>query len=114
MFTVTLAPLIGFYDGVFGPGVGSFFMVAFVWVMGQGILRAVSNSKLLNAACNLGALTVFSLSGTIILPVAVCMALAAFVGAQVGARCATRFGPRLIKPLLIAICCFMAIKLLVG
>lgn len=114
VFTVTLAPLIGFYDGVFGPGVGSFFMVAFVWVMGQGILRAVSNSKLLNASCNLGALAIFSVSGNIVLPVALCMAFAAFLGAQAGARCATRFGPRLIKPLLIVICCSMAIKLLVG
>src|ERR1700712_865500 len=111
-FCLLAAPLIGFYDGVFGPGVGSFFMVAFVVLMGQGVLRAMANSKLLNASCNLGALTVFSTQGTIILPLAMAMAVAAFAGAQLGTRCAVRFGSQLIKPLLVIICCFMAIKLI--
>ena len=111
-FSMSIAPLIGFYDGVFGPGVGSFFMLAFVILMGQGILRAVSSSKLLNASSNIGALLVFSISGAIVLPIALSMAAAAFVGAQLGARCAVRFGPRVIKPLLITVCCIMAGKLL--
>lgn len=114
VFSVTIAPLVGFYDGVFGPGVGSFFMVAFVLLMGQGILRAVSNSKLLNASSNIGALIIFSIKGTIILPIALCMAAGAFIGAQLGARCAVRFGPRIIKPLLIIVCCIMAAKLLIS
>lgn len=110
-FTLLLAPLIGFYDGVFGPGVGSFFMVAFVLTMGHGVLRAMSHSKLLNASCNLGALSVFSVMGTIIWPIALIMAVAAFLGAQLGARCAVRFGAHLIKPLLVTACFIMAIKL---
>jgi len=114
VFCLTLAPLIGFYDGVFGPGVGSFYMVAFVLTMGQGILRAVCNAKLLNASCNLGALLVFAMLGNIILPLALAMGVAAFVGAQLGARCAVRFGSRLIKPLLIGVCCLMAGKLLLA
>lgn len=114
VFCLTLAPLIGFYDGVFGPGVGSFYMVAFVLIMGQGILRAVCNAKLLNASCNLGALLVFAMLGNIILPLALAMGVAAFFGAQLGARCAVRFGSRLIKPLLIGVCCLMAGKLLLA
>ncbi|MFB4391954.1 MULTISPECIES: TSUP family transporter [unclassified Pseudomonas] len=114
VFCLTAAPLIGFYDGVFGPGVGSFFMLACVILLGQHLLRALCNSKLLNAACNLGALSVFSLSGAIIWPLALAMAAAAFIGAQLGARCAVRFGPRLIKPLLVCVCCVMALKLLLG
>lgn len=114
LFCITVAPIIGFYDGIFGPGVGSFFMLACVILLGQHLLQAVCNSKLLNAACNLGALSVFSLSGAIIWPLALAMALCAIVGAQLGARCALYFGPKLIKPLLIAVCCLMAIKLLLG
>lgn len=110
-FTLLVAPLIGFYDGVFGPGVGSFFMVAFTFLMGHGMLRAVSHSKLLNASCNLGALAVFSVMGTIVWPIALAMAGAAFIGAQLGARCAVRFGGHLIKPLLVTACVIMAIKL---
>ncbi|MFK3819659.1 TSUP family transporter [Pseudomonas sp. NPDC089407] len=112
LFCITAAPIIGFYDGIFGPGVGSFFMLACVILLGQHLLQAVCSSKLLNAACNLGALSVFSLSGAIIWPLAITMALAAFAGAQLGARCAVHFGPRLIKPLLVCVCCIMATKLL--
>lgn len=112
LFCMAVAPVIGFYDGIFGPGVGSFFMLACVILLGQHLIQAVCNAKLLNAACNLGALSVFSLSGAIIWPLALAMAFAAFVGAQLGARSAVRFGPRLIKPLLICVCCIMALKLL--
>jgi uncharacterized membrane protein YfcA len=112
LFCLAVAPIIGFYDGIFGPGVGSFFMLACVILLGQHLIQAVCNSKLLNAACNLGALSVFSLSGAIIWPLALAMAFAAFVGAQLGARCAVHFGPRLIKPLLVCVCCIMALKLL--
>lgn len=112
LFCVLVAPLLGFYDGVFGPGVGSFFMLALMLLLGQGLLRAVGNSKLLNAACNLGALSVFIGSGTIIWPLALAMALLAMLGAQLGARCAVYFGPRLIRPLVVMVCCVMALKLL--
>lgn len=111
-FTLTLVPLIGFYDGIFGPDTGSFFMVAFTLLLGQNILQAVCNSKLLNASCNLGALLVFMLGGAILWPLALTMAACAIVGAQAGARCALHFGPRLIKPLLISVCCLMALRLL--
>jgi len=114
LFCLAVAPVIGFYDGMFGPGVGSFFMIACVILLGQPMLRAVCNSKLLNAACNLGALSVFSLGGAIIWPLALAMACAAFIGAQLGARCAVHFGPRLIKPLLVCVCCIMALKLLLS
>jgi len=96
LFCVVVAPLIGFYDGIFGPGTGSFYMLAFTILLGQPMLQAVCASKLLNAACNLGALSVFILSGAIIWKVALSMALAAIAGAQAGAFCAVRFGSRLI------------------
>lgn len=112
LFCLSAAPLIGFYDGVFGPGVGSFFMLACVLLLGQQLMAAVCTSKLLNAACNLGALSVFALGGAILWPLALAMASAAIVGAQLGARCAVRFGPGLIRPMLVIVCCAMAVKLL--
>ncbi|WP_447737192.1 TSUP family transporter [Pseudomonas laurentiana] len=113
-FTLVVVPAIGFYDGIFGPGTGSFFMVACTLLLGQQLMQAICRSKLLNACCNLGALSVFAFSGAIIWPLALAMAVCAIIGAQVGARCALYFGPRLVKPLLIAVCCLMAIKLLFG
>jgi len=108
LFSFTVAPILGFYDGIFGPGVGSFFIVGFVLLCGLGMMRAMSFTKLANASCNL----VFITKGVIIWPIAIAMALAAFIGAQLGARAAVRVGPRLIKPMLIVVCCALDIKLL--
>lgn len=112
VFSALVAPLLGFYDGVFGPGVGSFFMVAFILLLGFGVMRAMSFTKVANAACNLGSLSVFLLKGAIIWPMAVAMAIGSFLGAQLGARCAVSIGPRLIRPMLIVMCLVMAAKLL--
>lgn len=109
LFGLTVAPLLGFYDGVFGPGVGSFFLIAFIVLLGCKLLNAMSYTKLANVACNLGSLSVFLLHGSIIFPIAATMA----VGAFVGARFAVRFGSKLIKPLLIVISISMAVKLLI-
>ena len=112
LFSFTVTPILGFYDGVFGPGVGSFFIVGFVLLCGLGMMRAMSFTKLANASCNLGSLWIFITKGVIIWPIALAMALAAFIGAQLGARAAVRVGPRLIKPMLIVVCCALALKLL--
>lgn len=111
-FACFVAPLVGFYDGIFGPGAGAFYMVAIVTLLGYGVLRATAHTKLANAASNLGSLSLFVLKGVVIWPVGLAMALGAFIGAQVGSRLAMRFGPRLIRPLLVVISCAMAVKLL--
>lgn len=112
LFSLIVAPILGFYDGIFGPGVGSFFMVGFVFLGGLGIMRAISFTKLANASCNLGSLLVFITKGFIIWPLAISMAVASFFGAQLGAKYAIQIGPKLIKPMLIVVCTALAIKLL--
>ncbi len=54
VFGLTIVPAIGFYDGIFGPGTGSFFMLAFVTLAGFGLLKATAHTKMLNFASNLG------------------------------------------------------------
>jgi hypothetical protein len=112
LFSVIVAPVLGFYDGAFGPGTGSFFVMAFVFLAGLGMLRAMSFAKLANACCNVGALIVFISKGIVLWPLAISMAIASALGAQLGARCAVRVGPRLIKPMLIIMCCAMATRLI--
>lgn len=112
LFSLTVAPALGFYDGVFGPGVGSFFLIAFIVLLGCKLLSAMSYTKLANVACNLGSLSVFLSQGAIIFPIAISMAIGAFIGAHFGAKFAVRFGSKLIKPLLIIVSLLMAIRLL--
>ncbi len=111
-FSITIAPILGAYDGFFGPGVGSFFLMGFVAVCGLEIMRAMSFTKLANAACNLGSLSIFALSGLIIWPVALAMAVAAFLGAQLGARAAVKIGAKLVKPMIVIVCFALALKLI--
>ncbi|MAU95636.1 MAG: hypothetical protein CMP81_07090 [Fulvimarina sp.] len=112
VFAFTLVPLIGAYDGLFGPGTGSFFMLAFVSLAGYGVLKATAHTKLLNFASNLGGFAVFALAGAVIWKVGLIMGVAQFVGARLGAMTAMRFGATFIRPLLVIVCLALAIRLL--
>lgn len=112
VFAASIVPLCGFYDGLLGPGAGSFYMLGFVTLAGYGILKATAHTKLLNFASNLGGLAVFAVVATPWWFVGLAMAVAQVVGAQVGAALAQRIGARLIKPLLVMTSCLLAAKLL--
>ncbi|MCU0901139.1 MAG: TSUP family transporter [Cypionkella sp.] len=112
VFTFTAVPLIAAYDGFFGPGTGSFFMLGFILLAGYGVLKATAHTKLLNFASNLGSLAVFAFSGAMWWAVGMAMAVAQIAGAALGARLAMRIGARLIKPLLVATSSLMAARLL--
>lgn len=111
VFSGLVVPVIAAYDGFFGPGTGSFFMLAFVMLAGHGLLRATAETKLLNFASNIGSFAVFALSGHVMWKVGLGMALAQMVGATLGSRLAVRVGARLIKPLLVVTSTGMAIRL---
>ncbi len=112
LYSFTVAPLLSFYDGLFGPGTGSFLIVSMVLLCALNLMHAMGLAKLTNAACNLGALLVFIWKGVIVWPIALSMAVAALIGAQLGAHAAVHVGPRLIRPMMVTVCCALAIKLL--
>lgn len=105
--------VIGFYDGVFGPGTGSFFTMAFVMLFGLGMTRAAGNTKVLNLFSNLGALLLFIPSGDVVWPAAIAMAIGQIGGGYLGAVTGIRFGAKIIRPLVIVISVILALKLLV-
>lgn len=112
VFATTVVPAIAAYDGFFGPGTGSFFMMGFVLLAGYGLLKATAHTKMLNFASNLGSLLVFIPSGAIWWAVGLAMAAAQVAGAGLGAALAVRIGARLIKPLLVIVSSGMALRLL--
>jgi len=111
-FTFGFAPLIGFYDGVFGPGTGSFFMLALVTLFGLGMVEATGRTKLFNFTSNIAALLLFALGGKIVWLVGLVMGVGQLIGAQLGSHMAIRNGTKLIRPLLVIVCIAMAAKLL--
>lgn len=112
LFGMTIVPLIGFYDGLFGPGTGSFFMLCFVSLAGFGLLKATAHTKLLNFASNFGSFLTFLAFGAINWKIGLVMGAAQMFGATAGAHLAMRVGAGLIKPLLIITCVLLTIRLL--
>ena len=112
LFAAAIVPAIGFYDGIFGPGTGSFFMLGFVTLAGYGLLKATAHTKLLNFASNIGAFIIFAMSGAIDWKIGIVMGAAQFAGARTGAHFAMKNGSRIIKPLLVTVCLALAAKLL--
>jgi uncharacterized protein len=113
-FAASAAPGVGFYDGIFGPGAGSFYLLSFVTLLGHGIVKATAHTKLLNFTSNIASLLIFALSGKVIWLVGLIMGTGQILGAQLGSRLAIKNGAKIIRPLLVIICCAMALRLLMN
>ncbi|MBJ3784801.1 TSUP family transporter [Devosia sediminis] len=111
-FVPVMGFVIGFYDGIFGPGTGSFFTIGFVLLFGLGLTRATGSTKALNFVSNLAALAIFIPQGAVVWPVAIVMALGQVIGGYVGARTGIRYGAKVIRPLVVMVSIALAIKLL--
>lgn len=113
LFVPAMGLLIGFYDGVFGPGTGSFLTIGFVMLFGLGLTRASGNTKVLNLVSNLAALTIFIPAGDVVWPAALAMAAGQLVGGYIGARTGIRYGARIIRPLVVVVSIALALRLLI-
>lgn len=102
---------IGFYDGFFGPGTGTFFALAFVALLGYGMARATAHTKLLNMTSNLAALLFFALGGHVVWSVGLLMAVGQVAGASIGAHLVIRRGTALVRPLLVIVSLALTIRL---
>lgn len=111
-FVPVMGFAIGYYDGIFGPGTGSFMTMGFVTLFGLGLLRASAHTKLLNLTSNLAALSLFIFTGDVLWPAAFAMAAGQVAGGYLGARTGIRFGARIIRPLVITISVILAARLL--
>ena len=108
----TLAPAIGFYDGVFGPGAGSFYLISLVALVGLSLIPAMAGGRLSNFGSNAGSLIVYALSGHILASAGLAMGVGTFLGARLGASAAMRAGAKLVRPLIVAVSCAMALSLM--
>jgi hypothetical protein len=107
------APLVGLYDGLFGPGAGSFYMIVCVAGLGRAAVAAVADTKLANLASALASLIAYALMGKIVWTLGLAMGLAQGAGSALGARAAMAGGARLIRPLIVVACLAMAARLAV-
>jgi len=94
---------IGFYDGFFGPGTGSFFVFLFVRALGYDFLHASASAKLLNTATNFAALLLFSWTGHVWWQVAAVLAVTNVLGSLLGTRLALRHGAGFVRGVFILV-----------
>ena len=111
LVALAIGGAIGFYDGLFGPGTGSFLIFLFIRFFGFDFLSASSAAKVVNVATNLAALTFFIPTGHVLYQYAVPMAVANIAGAVFGARLAMKGGTSLIRKLFIALVSVLIAKL---
>jgi uncharacterized membrane protein YfcA len=102
--------VIGFYDGFFGPGTGSFLVFAFVRIMGFDFLNASASAKLVNTATNLSALVLFAIQGQVWWHLALAMALANIVGSLIGTRLALKHGAGFVRIVFIGVVAALIVK----
>lgn len=105
-----VVPSIGCYDGLFGPGTGSFFTLAGVSLRGQGLIDSTATAKTLNFSTNLASLLVFLLAGHIIWVVGVLMMLGQVVGAWLGSHCLLNISAKYLRYIVVFMCFAMLIK----
>ena len=111
-FEMGVVPAIGFYDGFFGPGTGSFFSLANITLRGMHIVKASGAARLFNFASNVASVLVFVIGGQVLWLAGAVMICGQIIGSVAGSLVAVRHGSRLIRPLIVLVCFAMVIRFL--
>jgi uncharacterized membrane protein YfcA len=112
IYTLLIATIIGFYDGFFGPGTGSFFTISLVFLLGFNLVKATAQTKALNFCSNLAALLYFVYDGHIMWDVGLLMFIGQVIGGKIGAKLVLSKGKKLIKFVMIAVAIGISSKIL--
>lgn len=108
-----VVPGIGFYDGFFGPGAGSFFSFAGVALRGQTLLDATATAKALNFSANIASLVVFIFAGKIFWAAGLAMMAGQVIGAWLGAHSLFRIPTNLLRLVIVVVCIGMLCRYLI-
>lgn len=108
---VGAAAVIGFYDGILGPGTGTFFIIVFAGLLGSEFVQSAAMAKVLNFGSNLGALVLFAVGGHVWWTLGAAMAVCNVVGAVLGSRMALARGARFVRVVLVVVVVAMVIRL---
>jgi uncharacterized membrane protein YfcA len=102
--------IVGFYDGFFGPGTGSFFVLGFVVILGFEFVQASAYSKVINCMTNISALLVFIKQGNYILELAIIMSVCNITGNVIGTRLALKKGNTFVRTIFLLIVTLMIFR----
>ena len=110
LLACAIGAVIGWYDGFFGPGTGSFFIFLFVRLLGYDFLNASASAKLLNVATNVSALALFAMKGHVWWQIGLVMAVANVIGSLIGTRLALKHGAGFVRGVFIVVVSALILK----
>lgn len=102
--------VIGFYDGIFGPGTGSFLMLILVASLGYAFITASAIAKVVNVATNVGAIMVFGINGAVLWQIGIILGVANISGAVLGVRLAIKGGSTLVRKVFLLVTVALIVK----
>jgi len=111
VLAVGIGGVIGFYDGFFGPGTGSFLIFLFIRLLGMDFLRASVSAKILNVATNVAAIAYFAGSVQLMWGLAAVMAVCNLTGSVIGSRMALRHGTAFVRKMFLAVVSVLIVRL---
>ncbi len=111
---IIVALVLGFYDGFFGPGTGTFIIFSLIKVFGFSFVMASANSKVLNLSSNFMSLILFAINKKINYSIGIPVAISMMLGAFVGSRLVVDKGDKFVKPIFIIMALAAAVKVLYG
>ena len=104
--------LVGIYDGLYGPGTGTFLIIAFSVFAKFSIKRANAHTKVINLSTNIAALVVFLLNGQVLIPLGIAAAVSNMLGNYAGSGLVMTKGVKIVKPLIIFVLTLLLIKII--
>ena len=102
---------LGFYDGFFGPGVGSFWAIAFVVALGYNLKKATGYTKVMNFTSNVVSLVIFVIGGYVVFIAGIVMAVGQIAGSKIGAGLVIKRGAKFVRPIFITIVILTTVKI---
>ena len=102
-FAILIGVLIGLYDGIFGPGTGTFAIIAYTMIMKYDLRTASGNAKILNLASNYAAVITYMMAGTVVYSIAVPAAVCGILGNYLGAGFAIKKGAKFIMMVVVVV-----------
>lgn len=108
--SILAGTVIGFYDGIFGPGTGSFLMLVLVASLGYAFITASAIAKVVNVSTNLGAILIFGIHGAVIWQIGLALGVANVTGAIIGSRVAIAGGSTLVRKVFLLVTVALIIK----
>lgn len=113
LICVVTGLVIGFYDGFFGPGTGTFLIILYTWLLGMDMVSASATAKPVNLASNIASLATRIAAGNVFYPLAVPAMLCSITGGWLGSKLALVRGARLIRYVMLGVLVLLTIKLAV-